>query len=81
MSDELLLSEAEIERLSGGLTQPRRQLHELHERGFWRARLVRGQVILEREHYRAVCAGALPPGEPARDNPRTPQLRPIKRAA
>jgi hypothetical protein len=75
----LLLSEAEIERLSGGHTQPRRQLEELHRRGFWRARLSREhKVILEREHYRAVCRGAVDPGAPRRDTGR-PELMPVGR--
>jgi PRTRC genetic system ThiF family protein len=43
--------------------QPRRQLEELHRRGFWRARLSRDHKvsILEREHYEAVCRGAVDP--------------------
>lgn len=77
----LCLTPEEIAQLAGGLTQPRRQLHELHERGFWRARLSRdNQVVLERAHYEAVCAGALPPSAAKVDTPR-PQLRPIRKAA
>lgn len=77
MSD-IALTPADIERLTGGLTQPRRQLTELHARGFWRARLIRGQVILERAHYEAVCAGALPPSERSGDTRPRPQLQAIK---
>jgi len=76
--DDLVLTAAELERLTGGLTQPRRQLTELRAQGFWRARLVRGQVILERAHYEAVCAGALPPGDRPADNRPRPQLQAIK---
>jgi len=74
----LCLTPDEILQLSGGLTQPRRQLHELRERGFWRARLIRGQVILERAHYEAVCSGALPPGEREADTRPAPQLQAIR---
>lgn len=74
---DLTLTPAELERLTGGLTQPRRQLTELRARGFWRARLVRGELILERAHYEAVCAGALPPGAPAGDTRTRPQLEPV----
>jgi len=75
---DLVLSADELERLTGGLTQARRQLTELHARGFWRARLIRGQVILERAHYDAVCAGALPPAERSADTRPRPQLQAIK---
>ena len=60
----LRLSVAEIVELTGGLRQPRSQIKALHEAGFWRARLVRGEAILERAHYEAVCSGALPPVAP-----------------
>jgi len=57
-----LLTREEIKAVSGGYEQPRRQLAELHAQGFWRARLSRSHdVILERAHYEAVCAGALVP--------------------
>lgn len=76
MSD-LKLTEEELVDVAGGLTQPRRQLAELRANGFWRARLGRdGRVVLERAHYQAVCAGALPPGTPARDTGR-PSLQAI----
>ena len=78
----LRLSPADIEALTGGLTQPRRQLAKLHERGFWRAWLgMDGQVVLEREHYRAVCRGALPPGSAQADTGARPQLRSVRSAA
>lgn len=80
MSD-IRLTPAEIQEIAGGLTQQRRQLTELHARGFWRARLGRdGQVVLERAHYLAVCAGALPPGVEQRDTVR-PELHPVPRRA
>ncbi len=56
-----VLSSAEIERIAGGYKRPGDQLRELHRQGFHRARIgrVTGQVILERPHYDAVCAGAV----------------------
>lgn len=72
------LSEEELVQAAGGHTQPRRQLTELLRRGFWRAKLsMRGRVDLERAHYLAVCAGALPPGAPPRDTAR-PVVQPIR---
>ncbi|MFN7725185.1 MAG: hypothetical protein ACK5QH_08960 [Rubrivivax sp.] len=43
-----------------GYQRPGDQLAELLDRGFYRARRSRatGQVILERAHYEAVCAGS-----------------------
>jgi hypothetical protein len=56
----LLLTPDELVQLSGGYTQPARQLEELKRQGFWRARRAptTGALILERSHYDAVCAGA-----------------------
>lgn len=74
----IVLTQGQIRQLAGGLSQPRRQLGELHRRGFWRARLgADGRVVLEHAHYQAVCAGALPPGEVKRDTAARPKLRAI----
>jgi hypothetical protein len=58
---KLTLSAEEISALAGGYRRPSDQLRELHRQGFYRARLgvVNKQVILERAHYDAVCAGAV----------------------
>ena len=67
------LSEAELVDITG-YVQPSSQLRELHRQGFFRARRARftGRVILERAHYDAVCAGAIPsPNEPQVRPPRT----------
>lgn len=73
------LTEGELVQVAGGHTQPRRQLTELHKRGFWRARLgIHGRVVLERAHFDAVCAGALPPGQAKVDTPGRPRLEAIK---
>ncbi len=74
---DIVLTDAEIDAITGGLTQPQRQLEELRARGFWRVRLSRAhRVILERAHYEAVCAGAV---QPAANQPGT-QERPALRA-
>ena len=76
----LRLTSAEIADLTG-LSQPRRQLADLREHGFVRARLGRdGQVILERAHYEAVCRGEFATTASPRDTSR-PQLRAIRPAA
>lgn len=73
----LTLTPGEIADLTGGLQLPRCQVKRLHERGFARARLERGKVVLERAHYEAVCRGQFAAGAGPRDTPR-PQLRAIK---
>jgi len=72
----LCLSPEEIAELTAGLRQPHAQAERLKADGFWRARVQRGRVVLERAHYEAVCAGALPPGQNREDTER-PRLRPV----
>lgn len=68
---DITLSPEEVERVADGLKQPTRQVERLRELGFWRARLGKcGQAVLEREHYRAVCAGAVAPGSTPPDTER-----------
>lgn len=70
----LILTPADIELLTG-YTQPSSQLAALKQAGFWRARRnALGQVVLEREHYAAVCAGRAGT-DPLPDD--TPDLMPI----
>lgn len=69
---DLTLSPAELQQVTGGYKRAGDQLRELHRQGFHRARLgrVTGQVILERAHYDAVCAGAVQAGsERSRERP------------
>lgn len=69
----LLLSEDELEALTG-YRRAAEQLAELHRQGFSRARRDRlGRVVLERAHYDAVCAGVQ---QTAR-----PKVRLLKQAA
>lgn len=71
----ILLTPEEINKVSGGYEQPRKQLAKLHALGFFRADLDRyGRVRLERAHYEAVCAGAVPP-EMNGERPRVRNVR------
>lgn len=71
----IILDSDELADVAGYRT-PKRQLKELHRQGFYRARIAAtGNVILERAHFDAVCAGDKPAKEPTVRNPFTPQLR------
>lgn len=76
MTPPLCLTPEEIADLTAGLRQAHAQAERLKADGFWRARVQRGRVVLERAHYEAVCAGALPPGQRRGDTDR-PRLRPV----
>jgi hypothetical protein len=67
------LSAQEVAQVTG-YKRPADQLEELHRQGFYRARRspTTGAIILEREHYTAVCAGSRTENTPKL---RTPQLR------
>lgn len=79
MEGGLLLSMAELRELTGGLALPRCQLRVLRERGFHRARLERGRLVLERAHYDAVCRASFTTTPGLQDNARPhPQLRRVK---
>lgn len=75
---EPVLSAQEIERVSGGYKRASDQLRALHARGFYRAYIgkVTRQVILERPHYDAVCAGQ---GQASNDEQHQPKVRPLRR--
>lgn len=71
----ITLSAEELIALTG-YKRPGDQLAELLRQGFLRARRSRvtGEVILERAHFEAVCAGA------GQQRPSVPRLRPSLRA-
>lgn len=77
MKDDLVLDDAEVQKLTG-YKRHAQQLAELHRLGFWRARRapVTGRVILERAHYEAVCAGEAAPAGRGREKPRASILSP-----
>lgn len=62
MNDRAILTPAELHAITG-YEQPSRQLEVLRAAGFWRARIRERDnvLVLERPHFEAVCAGALPP--------------------
>jgi len=73
----LTLSLPELEELTG-YKRPADQVRELLAQGFHRARRNRlGEVVLERAHYDAVCAGRMAPA--GHDD--RPPVRLLKRAA
>ena len=80
---DTILSQEEIEAITGGYKRPGDQLRELHALGFFRARIgrVTGKVILERPHYDAVATGQLAGAgadkAPRRPKVRVPQLRAV----
>lgn len=67
------LTPKEIDDVTG-YKRPADQLAELQRQGFYRARRspTTGQIILERAHYAAVCAGGVQPKAP---RVRAPALR------
>lgn len=67
------LTSEEVTQITG-YKRPAEQLEELRRQGFYRARRspTTGAIILEREHYSSVCAGARPANTP---RVHVPQLR------
>lgn len=55
----LTLDAAELEEITGGYTRQADQLRVLHDRGFYRAAILRGHLVLERTHYDAVTRAQL----------------------
>jgi hypothetical protein len=74
----MLLTNDELQQLTG-YKRPADRVKELHRQGFYRARISpgTGEVILERAHYDAICAGARAPNEP---KVRAPVLRQMRSA-
>lgn len=73
----LLLTREDLVELTG-YKRPADQLKCLHARGFQRAAILRGRIILERAHYEAVCAGAIEAPRP-KLRPLPPELQPRPR--
>ncbi len=47
----------ELVEISGGYQRHSDQLRVLHSRGFYRAAILKGRLVLERSHYDAVTRG------------------------
>ncbi len=71
----LLMTDEELIELTG-YEWPSKQLAELKKQGFFRARISErtGSVLLEREHYQAVCSAPLATAAP---KVRPPTLRKV----
>jgi len=69
----ILMTDQELVELTG-YQWPSKQLASLKKQGFFRARINErtGGVLLERDHYQAVCTGPLPTSAP---KVRPPTLR------
>lgn len=73
MDTDICLSPIELVQITGGYTRQADQLRVLHERGFFRAAILKGQLVLERSHYDAVTRaqiGAAPAQRPMRTSQR-----------
>lgn len=70
LDPDICLTKAEIRSITG-YKRRSEQLAELHNLGYWRARIDRlGRIRVEREHVAAVCAGTdRPPRKAARAAP------------
>ena len=66
MSSGMILDDDELREVTGGYTRQADQLRVLHQRGFFRAAILRGRLVLERSHYDAVTRGQSSEAAPAR---------------
>lgn len=66
----LVLEADEIKEISGGYERAADQLRVLHRRGFYRAEIIRGRLVLERSHYDAVTRA-----QPGQTEQRRPMLK------
>ena len=66
-------TDAELAEISGGYQRPADQLRVLHSRGFWRAAILKGRLVLERSHYDAVTRGQTP--EASRPKVKPPRVK------
>ena len=55
----LIFAADELEEITGGYTRQADQLRVLLERGFFRAAILHGHLVLERSHYDAVTRAQL----------------------
>lgn len=69
----LTLSPAELVEVTGGYVRQADQLRILHARGFHRAEILRGVLVLERSHYDAVTRSQTV--EPSRPRVKPPRVK------
>jgi hypothetical protein len=65
-------TDAELVEITGGYLRQADQLRVLRGRGFYRAEIMRGRLVLERSHYDAVTRGLAAQAKP---DERRPMLR------
>lgn len=71
----LTLTESELQEVTGGYTRQADQLRVLRERGFFRAAILHGQLVLERSHYDAITRAQLGGGESSRPRLKSQRMR------
>lgn len=71
----LTLDDTELQEITGGYVRPSDQLRFLLSRGFHRAVIHRGRVLLERSHYDAVTRGQIADAQPRRPMRRSERQR------
>lgn len=72
VAERITLTQDEIADITGGLKRQADRLKVLRARGFHRAYMRDGIIVLERAHYEAVCRGAI---EQARPKVKPPRVR------
>ncbi len=71
----LTFTEEELLEITGGYTRQADQLRVLRERGFFRAAILHGRLVLERSHYDAVTRAQLGTIAPARPRLKSQRLK------
>lgn len=75
MADGPVLDECELVAITGGYTRQADQLRVLLARGFYRAAILRGRLVLERSHYDAVTRAAPAEAEQSRPRRRSERMK------
>lgn len=71
--NSLVLDDAELAEITGGYTRQADQLRILRGRGFYRAEILRGRLVLERSHYDAVTRSQV--AEASRPRVKPPRVK------
>lgn len=69
----LIFEPDELEEITGGYERQADQLRILHARGFHRAAILKGRLILERSHYDSVTRSQA--AEPSRPKVKPPRVK------
>lgn len=71
----ITLEPDELRRITGGYERTADQLRVLHARGFHRAQILKGVLVLERSHYDAVTRGQSLEASPPRPRLKSQRLK------